>query len=541
MGLCYHAAMSSVDTSRLPNDPAALKDIIESYARNEESYKDELHLLREQIRLLEMKLFGRKSEKYPPDPDDPLQMNLFTELEKLKAAVGDVSKDIKVEAHSRKKRGRKPLPKDFPRVDDIHDISEEEKMCGCGTEKTRIGEEVAERLDYIPGKFRVIREIRPKYACRNCEGLEDDGPAVSIAPLPARLIPKSMATSGLQAHVLASKFADGLPFYRQEKMFARMGVELSRSTMCNWSIKGAARCSPFLELAQAEIRSGPLINIDETTLLVLEELGRSNKKKSYMWLFRGGDPKKPLVYYQYHPTRAGNVPAEFLQGYSGYVQTDGYSGYDFLDKQKDITHLACWAHVRRKFMDVINASSKRKRRKRGNADDVLDLIQKLYKIEKKAKLEKLEPEELLLLRHEKAKPLLNKIKKLLDALRDYTPPKGLLGKAVHYALKQWPRLQHYTDDANLRLDNNLAENAIRPFVVGRKNWLFSGHPDGATASATMFTLIESAKASGLEPYWYLRYIFEKIPTAKSEADFKMLLPNHIDIEKIPDYKLVGQV
>jgi len=531
--------MSSENTSSLPNDPSALKDIIKSYARTEENYKDENRLLREKIRLLEMKLFGRKSEKYPPDPDDPLQMNLFSELKELKAAIDDVSNDIKVEAHTRKKRGRKPLPKDLPRVDEIHDISEKEKMCDCGTEKSRIGEEKAERLDYIPGKFQVIREIRPKYACRNCEGLEDGGPTVSIAPPPARLIPKGMATPGLLAYILIAKFADALPFYRQEKIFTRKGIELSRSTMCKWAMKVAARCSPLMELIKAEILSGPIINIDETPLLVMEEPGRSNKTKSYMWLFRGGDPEKPLVYYKYHPTRAGNVPAEFLQGYSGYVQTDGYSGYDFLDEWEDIIHLTCWAHARRKFMDVINATSKRKRRKRGKADDILDLIQKLYKIEKKAKLEKLEPEELLFLRREQAKPLLDKIKELLDDVRDHTPPKGLLGKAVQYTLKQWPRLIPYTDDAILRPDNNLAENAIRPFVLGRKNWLFSGDPKGAVASATMFTLIESAKAANIEPYWYLRYIFAKLPTAKSEVDFKALLPNHIDIEKIPDYKSVG--
>jgi len=325
----------------------------------------------------------------------------------------------------------------------------------------------------------------------------------------------------------------------QEKIFARMGIELPRSTMCNWAIKAAAGCSPLIELIQAEIRSGPLINLDETPLLVLAELSGSKRKKSYMWVFRGGEPKKPLVYYQYHPTRAGSVSAEFLQGYSGYVQTDGYKAYDYLDELADITHLACWTHVRRNFMDVVKAGDQRKSRKKGKADDVLELIRKLYRIEKKAKLKHLAPEALLKVRRAKSKPLVEELKALLDSLQDHTPPRGLLGKAVRYALKQWPRLFHYIDDANLRMDNNLAENVIRPFVVGRKNWLFSSHADGATASATMFTLIESAKASGLEPYWYLRYLFEKIPTAKSDADFIALLPNHIDIEKIPDYKSVG--
>ena len=500
---------------------------------------DEVRLLREKIRLLEMKLFGRKSEKYPPDPNDPLQANLFAELEELKAAVGYVSKKVEVEAHTRMKRGRKPLPKDLPRVDVFHDIGEEEKKCGCGTEKSKIGEEVAERLDYIPARFQVIRDIRYKYACGNCEGLEDDGPSVSIAPVPARLIPKSMATPGLLAHVLTAKFVDALPFYRQEKQFARMGVELSRSTMCNWAMKVAARCSPLIELIQTEIRSGPLINIDETTLQVMGELGRSNTTKSYMWLFRGGDPEKPLLYYQYHPTHSSQVPMDYLQGFSGYVQTDGYKGYDFLDSREGIIHLACWAHVRRKFMDVVNATSKRKPRRKGKADEALELIRELYRIEKKAELGKLAPEELLLVRQEEAKPLLDDFEKWLRITSQQTPPRGLLGKAIKYALKQWPRLKPYTDDPNLRMDNNLAENAIRPFVLGRKNWLFSGHPKGASASAAFFSLIESAKVSGLEPFWYLRYIFDKIPAAKSTEDFKALLPNHMDIEKIPDHKSMG--
>ena len=412
----------------------------------------------------------------------------------------------------------------------FHDLGEEEKVCACGCMKSRIGEEISEQLDIIPAKIQVIRNIRLKYVCKDCEGVEAEEPAVKIAPLPEQLIPKSIAAPGLLAHVLTAKFVDALPFYRQESQFSRLGIDLPRSTMCGWAIKVADRCEPLLELFNKEIRSGPLINMDETTVQVMNEPGRSNKTKSYMWIYRGGDPDRPVLVYQYHPTRSGNVVADYLNGYEGYVQSDGYNGYNFIDHNPNIVHVGCWAHARRKFVDVVKASGKRKsvKSRTSNAEKAIKYIKKLYAIEHKAEEQKLTYKELFEERRKHAKPILDEFKNWLEKLAPKTPPKGLLGKAISYTLKQWDRLIHYLDDGRISPDNNLAENAIRPFVVGRKNWLFSGHPRGARASAVLYSLIESAKANDLEPYSYLRFLFDRLPHAKSEDHYKALLPNRVN-------------
>ena len=230
--------------------------------------------------------------------------------------------------------------------------------------------------------------------------------------------------------------------------------------------------------------------------------------------------------FRYHPTRAGCVAAEILGNLKGYLQTDGYSGYVALGEREGIRHLGCMAHVRRKFVELEKTTGKKAAG--GTAHTVLDLIGKLYGVERQAEKQKLAPEQIKALRAEKSSPILDKLKALLDARVATTPPKSLLGKAISYALKQWDRLVVYLEDGRLRPDNNLAENAIRPFAVGRKNWLFSGHPRGADASATLYTLIETAKANGLEPYRYLRYLFEHLPAATTDAQRKALLPQHID-------------
>ena len=496
-----------------------IASLVEEFAKKEQFYESEIKFLKEQIRLLQDKLFGKKTEKIKPDEH---QLLLFDE-------VADTTQDIKdtieVPGYKRKKSGRRPLPSDLPRIEVIHDLSDEEKICFCGCQKSCIGEEVSEQLDIVPARMQVIKNIRLKYVCRNCEGVENDEPAVSIAPVPLQLIPKSIATPGLLAHVLTAKFVDALPFYRQEKQFIRLGVDLSRATMCNWAMKVAEKCKPLLELLHDEILSGPLINIDETTLKVLKE----HRSKSYMWIFRGGTRGRPSLVYQYHATRAGDVAASYIRGYKGYVQTDGYSGYDFLDRWEGIQHIACWAHVRRKFMDVTKVSSKKKR---GQADKALTIIKKLYKIEKNARALELTPEELYTERQEKALPILESFKKWLNQKSIQTPPKGLLGKAITYAMNQWDRLVRYTEQGFTKPDNNDAENAIRPFVVGRRNWLFAGNPEGARASAALFSLIETAKANDLEPYHYLRYLFERLPVADTTEDYKSLLPQNLSPEQL---------
>ncbi|HSO66354.1 MAG TPA: IS66 family transposase, partial [Desulfatirhabdiaceae bacterium] len=282
----------NVDLTSLPDNTSDLKNIIQSLSlsclnleKEEQKKQSRIEFLEERIRLLQNELFGRKSEKQPKP--DQQQMLLFDE----QAAEPEQEEppQVTVPAHTRKKRGRKPLPEELPRIEVILDIEESEQICGCGCELSHIGNDTSEKLEIIPAKVQVIRYIRKKYACKNCEGVEDDGPTVKIASLPPQMIPKSIATPGLLAHIIVSKFEDALPFYRQEKILQRMGVDLPRSTLCNWAVKVADGIEPILSHLQDEIRSGPFINIDETPVQVLKEPGRSNTSKSYMWVYRGGD------------------------------------------------------------------------------------------------------------------------------------------------------------------------------------------------------------------------------------------------------------
>lgn len=322
----------------------------------------------------------------------------------------------------------------------IHDIPEEEKRCACGAELVRFDQEVCEKLDYTPARLRVILHIRPKYVCKTCEGVEDPGPTVKIAPPVVQLIPKSIASEGLLAHVVVSKFADGLPLYRQQKIFTRHGVDLSRNTLAGWVIMAAGQCAPILELLENKIRGGPLINIDESPLQVLKEPGRSNTTKSYMWVFCGGDTNRKAVVYRYHPTRSGQVPMDFLGDYRGYVQSAAFSGYEQVGRKEGIAHVNCFVHARRKFVEVVKARKKNRGGKpepKGLADEALDFIGNLYKIEKQARREQLSYDEIHQLRQREAKPILEQFKLWLEAHQPLTPPKGLLGKAIQYTLNNW--------------------------------------------------------------------------------------------------------
>ncbi len=501
------------DQQNLPDSKTELKKIV--FAKDKE-----IDLLNEEIRLLRLALFAPKSEKNIVGSSP--QLPLF-DIPENPSPESEEEPPVEVPAHTRSKKGRKKLPDDLPRVNVVHDIGEDEKVCACGCQLSRIGEDVSEKLDIIPARIQVIRNIRPKYACKSCEGVESDSGAVKIAPVPPQIIPKGMATAGLLAYILIAKFCDALPFYRQEKQFVRLGIDIPRQTMCNWTMKVADACKTVLDLLMEDIRGGPLINVDETPVQVLNEPGRSATSKSYMWVFRGGSSASPVIIYQYHPTRSGDVAKLFLNDYQGVVQTDGYKGYDFLDTWPDILHVGCWVHARRYFMDAKKASSSNKT---GAADMALSMIRRLYALEKIARHKNMSPEEIYQLRQKQAKPIVEKFKNWLNEKKNGTLPKGLLGKAIKYSLGQWHRLENYLEDGNAGIDNNVVENAIRPFVIGRKNWLFSGTPQGAEASALLFSLIETAKANKLEPYSYLRYLFENLP-GTPENDVRKLLPTNL--------------
>jgi transposase len=512
----------------LPDNLEELKEIILNKDDIIHSKDEHITILEEQIRVLKKAIFGSKSEKRPVDEEVSRQLHLFNEAEAL---VEQEQKKLVIPEHTRQKPKRKPLPPDLPRIEVIEDIDESEKICACGAELVRIGEETCEKLDIIPAKIQVIRIIRPKYACKSCEGVESDGPTVKIAPPPPQIIPKGMATPGLVAHIAISKYADGLPLYRQEKIFSRYGIELTRSTMAGWMVKTDQCCYPLMGLLYKELLSGPRVNVDETPLQVLNEPGRENTTKSYMWVFRGGPPDKPVILFKYSETRSGEVPREVLAGYSGYCQTDGFSGYDALETSNPgIRMVGCFFHARRNFVKIIDARGKAAKNKPGSAEVALEYIAQLYKIEKIARQKELSPEDIVCLRKEKAVPVLEEFKAWMDERIKQTPPKGLLGQALNYALTRWDKLIRYIENGHITPDNNMVENDIRPFAVGRRNWLFAGHPNGAHAAATLYSLIVTAKACGLDPYQYFRFLFSKIPYATTEEDYRAMMPQNLTPE-----------
>ena len=270
--------------------------------------------------------------------------------------------------------------------------------------------------------------------------------------------------------------------------------------------------------------------LDPFPVQVLKEPGREPESKSYMWVFRGCSKSMPGVYYHYSPSRSGMIPKDFLGDFKGYIQTDGYQGYNFLDTQEGITHSTCWAHVRRKFNDVIKVAGKKNKikvRGKGKANHAMDVIRNLYLIEREAKNKGFDEEQIFQLRQEKSLPIINEFGLWLSEMAPKVPPQCLLGKAINYTINQWPRLIKYLDNGFVLMDNNLVENAIRPFAVGRKNWLFSVTQRGAESSALFYSLIETAKANGVEPHKYLKYLFEKFPLAKTTKDVFNLLPMNV--------------
>lgn len=490
-----------------------------------DEYKAENERLAEAVRLLKSQRFGRSSERSPAE-----QLGIFNEAEVEADAERDAAEaeeaTVDVPAHTRRKRGgRKPLPENLPRVEIRRDLEDHEKICSNDASHilTRIGEERAERLVYEPAKLYVEVEVRDKYACGTCK----DGVACrEPSPQP---IPKSMASASLLAQVATAKYADGLPLARQEKVFSRLGIELPRATLASWMIRCGELCEPLTDLLLEKIRSGTYVLADETPFQVLKEDGKRAESQSYLWALRLEDPKHPLLYYEYAPTRSGNVAARLLEGFTGYLQTDGYAGYDRFDhSESKVTHLGCFAHARRKFDEALRGQggSKSKKSARSRvAEQGLSRINKLFKIERKYR--DASPEERHRRRQDELAPLIHELREWTTGALGRVPPTTLAGKAVAYLDGQWPKLERVLEDGRLELSTNAIERAIRPFVIGRKAWLFADTPSGATASARLYSLVETAKANGIEPWRYLETIFARLPEASSRADYERLLPANL--------------
>jgi transposase len=507
----------------VPADVEGLQRLVGELRKQNSYLARKAEVLEEELRLLQHKIFGRRSERFTAE--ELRQSGLFDEAELAEGQPSEQPSESSVEvaAHRRAKPGRKPLPASLPREEVLHDIPEEQKICSCGQKLVRIGEETSEQLEIIPQQIKVIRHVRPKYACSACEGVDSEQ-AVKIAAVPAQIIPKSIVTPGLLAYILVSKFCDAIPFYRQEKLFRRIGIELSRVDFSHWAIQAARQCDPLIGGFLDEIRAGPVVQMDESRLQVMKELGRADTTQSFMWVIRGGPPQNPVVVYRYHPTRSAKIPLSYLSDYEGYLQTDGYEGYRDVGSLAGITHVGCWSHVRRKFDEASKAT-----KKPGSAEEALGRIAKLYRIERELRGQDLGPQKFARQRKEQVVPILQDFKQWLDTKSMQVPPSTLLGKALSYALGEWDKLVRYLDSPHLSPDTNPVENAIRPFVVGRKNWLFSGSPRGAHASATLYSLIETAKANGLEPYRYLRYLFTKLSLVQDRDGYRALTPHLLDM------------
>jgi len=476
-----------------------------------------IKILEELIRSLKQKQFGTSSEKL-----DIIQPDFFAEAEDESAAAEPVTNEsvVTIAEHTRKKH-RVSIPADLPRIEILHDLPEEQKLCPKdGTALKQIGFESHEQLDIIPAKIQVLHHKRFKYACPCCESY------LITATKPAQPIEKSIASAGLLAYITVQKYADALPLYRQTEIFKRINIELDRTTLANWMISVGHLVQPLINLIHEKMLEQKILHADETRVQVLNEPNREAQTQSFMWVLRSKTPTCSAVLFRYEPSRSGDAATELLGDFGGALMVDAYSGYNPACKKNQITRLGCWAHARRKFVDVQKAQSKDKV---GKADQAIAFIQSLYVIESTIK-DKTQAEKYIA-RQQQSKPILEKIHAWLTKSLLYIPPESSIGKALYYLHEQWSQLICYINDGDYPIDNNAAENAIRPFVIGRKNWLFSASQKGATASANLYSLIETAKANGLEPYAYLKKIFSDLPNAKTVEEVEKCLPWNTVIEK----------
>jgi transposase len=476
-----------------------------------------IRILEEQLQLARVQKFGPSAERFSPD-----QMALaLNEAESLTAGIPVTAEpaSVTVPEHTRKVRGhRKALSADLPRVEVTHDLPDSEKVCAHdGATLTVIGQDTSEQLDYVPATVRVLKHVRLKYGCPCCDR------SIKTASKPAQLLPKSNASPGLLAQIATAKYVDGTPLYRQEAQFERLGVHVPRVTSARWMIELSEKIIPLMNLLHEHCVAQSLIHIDETPVQVLKS-DKSVHSEHYMWVRCAGPPGRRVVLFEYDKSRSSAVPKRLLDGFTGAVLADGYEAYAAaLKNAPTIVHAGCWAHARRKF-DEAKKAAHQSGIERAHADDMIKLIGQLYAIERTLKDQQADAAERLSVRTQRAAPIIEGMKQWLITHQSVVLPQSLLGKAIAYTLNQWNKLTVFLEHSHIPLDNNRAENAIRPFVVGRKNWLFCDTVAGANASARLYSLIETAKANGLEPHGYLTRLFTELPSAHTLEDIEKLLP-----------------
>lgn len=493
--------------------PSTIEELQQQNAKLEQQIAQltaKLNWYEEQFRLSKQKQFGSSSERTHPD-----QLQLFNEAE---AEAGSSLEEPTVETityHRKKQRGqREAILENLPVETIEYRLIKEEQVCSCcGGALHEMSTETRQELKIIPAEVKVVKHVRYVYACRRCEKEAIHTPVVT-APMPQPIYPGSLASPSIMAYIMNQKYVEGLPLYRQEQQFARLGVPLSRQTLANWIIHGADKWLSLLYYRMHDhLLKQDILHADETTLQVLREPGRSAETTSYLWLYRTGREGPPIILYEYQKTRGGEHPRNFLSGFRGYLHVDGYSGYH---KVSDVTLVGCWAHARRKFDEALKALPDTKSSAPVVAKEGLEFCNRLFAIERD--LKDATPDERYTIRLERSRPILDAFLAWLRTKRPRVLPKSALGQAIAYCLNQWEKLEAFLKDGRLELDNNRSERSIKPFVIGRKNWMFANTPGGAKASAMIYSIIETAKENGLNPFVYLVYLFEKLPQLSDPKD-----------------------
>lgn len=505
---------------------------IEQLNKRITNLENENHVLHETVEYLTGKLYGRSSEKSSVILDG--QISFFDEVE-TSADKNASEPDLKdVQSYRRKKfKGqRAELLKDLPRTKRLCKLDDLDEYCEiCGDDLNPIGEKfVRTEIEFIPAKVHVIDYYRVSYECRACR--KNNKPYIENSPLPDPVIQHSMALPSSVAWVAHQKFVNAMPLYRQEKEWEMAGVKLSRATMANWlMIATRDWLMPIVDLLHQKMLKHKYLHVDETPIQVMKEPGRKNTSKSYMWVY--GSAKScshPIRIFDYRSSRSGINPQEFLQEFEGFLHTDAYAGYN---KVTNVTRCMCWAHLRRKFVDAI--PKKTENPSETLAGQGVEYCNQLFEIEKQ--LVDLTSNERKIKRLELEKPVLEAFWSWVDStLNSGTVlPKGKLITAINYARNHKQEFINYLLDGNCVLSNNLAENSIRPFTIGRKNWLFSGSPKGAKTSAAIYSIIETAKANGLSPYKYLEFIFKELSGVQFQRYLEFLeeyLPWDEEVQRI---------
>lgn len=484
----------------LPDDPVILQQMIRELLHLLQSERRDREQLQHRLDQLLRRLYGPRSEQR--NPDQPL---LFAEPDNPSPSPSAPTSPSPPPRSPSPKRGhgRRKLPEHLPRRRVVHDLNELDKLCPCCTApRVPIGEEISERLDYVPASLFVVEHVRPKYVCRRCAG------QMAIADLPSEPIAKGIPGAGLVAAVIVNKFVDHQPLHRQQQKFDREGLELHRSTLCDWLAQAAKLLEPLYTLMVATVLKSKVIHTDDTPVRLL---GESGAQTGRLWVYVG-DREHPYTVYDSTTTRQRDGPATFLRAFEGYLQADAFSGYDCVFA-RGVTEVACWAHARRKFVEAEKTDPAR-------ASEAIARIRALYEVEKRAK--ELSSTERWSLRQAESAPLLRSLGEWLEQLQPMVLPKSALAKAVGYALNQWPALNVYVTDGDLKIDNNAAENALRGTAVGRKNWLFHGSETGGRTAAILTSVTTTCKRVGINPWLYLQDALSRLPAGDHVAQ---LLPD----------------